>query len=77
MSAHTSSSRLTLQLILTLVIAAIFTTTTLVLVFAPSYPASASKLPAIQSARQADYHADRVPPIFAPLHPRSVDLSLP
>ena len=67
MSDQTSFSRLTLRLILTLIIAAIFTTTPLVLLFAPSQPVSSSNLPAIQSSWQADYRAESVPPVFAPL----------
>lgn len=77
MHVHTSFSRLTLQLILTLVLAAVLTTTTLVLLFAPAYPASASNLPAIHAARQADYRPDHIPPVFAPLDPRTIDLTLP
>jgi hypothetical protein len=77
MPAQTSFSRLTLQLILTLVLAAVLTTTTLVLLFAPAYPASASNLPAIHAARQADYRPDQFPPVFAPLDPRAIDLTLP
>lgn len=77
MSAQTSSFRLTLRLILTLVIAAIFTTTPLVLLFAPSEPVSTSNLPAIQSPLQADYHAESVSPVFAPLHPQTFDFTLP
>lgn len=72
-----SYTRLTLQLILTLVIAAMVITTLVVWFFTPSYPASASNLPAIQSARQADYHAERVPPIFTPLNPQGFDTPLP
>ncbi|MFZ6018312.1 MAG: hypothetical protein ACOYXO_01785, partial [Chloroflexota bacterium] len=60
MSDQTSFSRLTLRLILTLIIAAIFTTTPLVLLFAPSQPVSSSNLPAIQSSWQADYRAESV-----------------
>ncbi|GAP09730.1 hypothetical protein BECAL_00881 [Bellilinea caldifistulae] len=69
--------RLTLQLILTLMIAAILTTTLLVLVFSPIYPASASTLPAIQSSRQANYRAESVHPIFAPVYPQGFDSTLP
>jgi hypothetical protein len=77
MPAHTSFSRLTVQLILTLLLAAVLTTTTLVLLFAPVYPASASNLPAIHASRQADYRPDNIPPVFAPLNPRAIDLTLP
>lgn len=77
MPARTSFSRLTLQLILTLVLAAVLTTTTLVLLFVPVYPASASNLPSIHAARQADYRPDNNLPVFAPLNPRAIDLSLP
>ncbi|MEW6503787.1 MAG: hypothetical protein AB1457_07465 [Chloroflexota bacterium] len=69
--------RLTLQLTLTLLIAAIFTTTLLVLVFTPPYPASASDLPTIHAARQADYRTDHDPIPFAPLDPRAIDSILP
>lgn len=77
MPVQTSFSRLTLQLILTLVLAAVFTTTTLVLLFTPVHPASASNLPAIHASRQADYRPDHIPPVFAPLNPRAIDLTLP
>lgn len=77
MLTQTSPSRLTLQMVLTLILTAVMITTALVWLSSPSLAVSASDLPAIQSPLQANYGADSAPFRLAPLNLQGFEVNLP
>lgn len=77
MLTRVSSSRLIFQVIMTLILVAMILTSLLVLVFSPSYAASASNLPAIQSPLQANYQRENLTLRVAPLKIQALEINLP
>lgn len=77
MLTRVSSSRLILQVVMTLILVAVMLTSLLVLVFSPSYAASASNLPTIQSLLQAYYQRENLPLPVAPLKIQELEINLP
>ena len=77
MLTRVSSSRLILQVVMTLILVAVMLTSLLVLVFSPSYAASASNLPTIQSLLQAYYQRENLTLPVAPLKIQELEINLP
>lgn len=77
MLTRVSSSRLILQVVMTLILVAVMLTSLLVLVFSPSYAASASNLPTIQSLLQACYQRENLTLPVAPLKIQELEINLP